>query len=71
VYCGACGPTIYTIPEFEQYRATHKTVAILPFEVIIDPNKLPKDYTLEMKKDAEKAEAYNFQQELYFRFLKR
>ncbi len=37
----------------------------------MDPNKLPKDYTLEMKRDAENAEAYNFQQELYFQFLKR
>lgn len=66
-----CGATIYVSPDFAEQRASHKIASILPFEIIIDPNKLPKDYTLEMKKDAEKAEAYNFQQELYMQFLKR
>lgn len=67
----SCGPTIYTAPNFEEFRKNHKTISILPFEVIIDPNKLPKDYDLDMKKNAEEAEAYNFQQELYMRFLEK
>lgn len=66
-----CGPTIYLAPTFEEYRTSHQNIAIMPFDVIIDPNKLPNDYTLDMKNDAEEAEAYNFQQELYMRFLKR
>lgn len=67
----SCGPTIFLDPNFEEYRPNHKIIAIMPFEVIIDPNKLPKEYTLEMKQDAENAEAYNFQNELYTQFLKR
>ncbi|UCG60741.1 MAG: hypothetical protein JSV52_10435 [Candidatus Zixiibacteriota bacterium] len=67
--CG-CGPQIYTAPDFELVRPLHRTAAILPFDVIIDPAKLPNDFTLEMKLDAEKSEAYGFQRELYMQFLK-
>jgi hypothetical protein len=66
-----CGPTIYVAPDFESYRQVHKTMAILPFQVVIDPNKLPKDYTLEMAADAEKAEGYLLQNQLYVRFLQK
>ena len=66
-----CGPTIYVAHNFEEVKSSHQEMAILPFNIIIDPTKLPKDYTLDMKIDAEDAEAYNFQQELYTQFLKR
>ncbi len=66
-----CGPKTYTTPGFEQFRQNHRTVAILPFQVNIDPKKLPKDFTPEMAKESEREEAYNIQQQLYMRFLER
>ncbi len=67
--CG--GPKMYLAGEFETYRQTHQRLAILPFNVMIDPKKLPKDFTLEMAKEAEKDESYNIQEQLYMRFLDR
>lgn len=66
-----CGPKTYLTTDFDTYRQSHKLVAILPFRVSIDPKKLPKDVSLEMAKEAEKEEAYTFQQQLYLRFLER
>ncbi len=71
-YLSGCGgPTTYLSPNFGEYQSAHKTVAILPFAVTIDAKKLPKDYTLEMAKNAEKEEGYNLQREIYLRFLDR
>jgi len=72
IYLSDCAsPTIYVSPKFEEYKEVHKKVAILPFDVDIDSKKLPKDYTLEMAREAEKDEGYNIQRELYIRFLDR
>jgi len=68
---GCAGPSIYTAQNFEEYRTVHHTIAILPFQVSIDPKKLPKDFTTEMAEKAEMEEGYNMQQELYMRFLMR
>lgn len=67
----ACGPTIYTSAEFEGYRQTHHLVAVLPFQVTIDPNKLPKEITPEMAKQTMHDEGLSFQHELYIRFLEK
>ncbi len=66
-----CGPKIYVTPDFESYRQTEKSVAVLPFVVTIDPKKLPKDFTPEMAEKAELEEGVTFQQQLYMRFLER
>lgn len=66
-----CGPTIYKTTEFEQYRQTHKSIAILPFVVSIDPNKLPKNITPEQVEAQKHEEAHALQQQLYMRFLER
>lgn len=68
---GCNTPTTYLATGFEDFQHAHRLVAILPFQVTIDPKKLPKDFSLEMAKEAEKDEAYNFQQQLYLRFLER
>ncbi len=71
VLIAGCSATIYKNPKFHSYQSSHRTLAILPFQVTIDPKKLPKDFTPQMAREAEKEEAYTFQQELYIRFLKR
>jgi len=68
---GCTGPTIYTAKNFETYHNSHHIIAILPLQVSINPNKLPKDYTPEMSRKAEFEEGYNMQKELYTRFLVR
>lgn len=68
---GCNTPKTYLAGGFENYQSAHRLVAILPFQVTIDPKKLPKDFSLEMAKEAEKDEAYNFQQQLYLRFLEK
>lgn len=67
----ACGPTIYRSAEFDGYRETHHLVAVLPFQVSIDPNKLPKEITPEMAKQTMHDEGLAFQHELFLRFLER
>lgn len=66
-----CGPQIYTNQNFTQYQQAHQLAAILPFDVTIDPNKLPKNLTMEDKAKAEKDEGYGFQRQLYMQFLQR
>ncbi len=61
----------YLNPQFAELTKTHKTIAILPFKVTIDKNKLPKNVTLEMVAASEKEESVEFQRQLYARFLQR
>lgn len=70
VQLAACA-TVYTDENFETFQTTHKTVAILPFDVTIDRKKLPEDTDLEMIKDSEKEEQELFQKQLYTQFLNR
>jgi hypothetical protein len=51
-------------PEFLDKTATHKTVAILPYQMIIT-GRLPKDLTPEMKEKIEAAESVAFQRNFY------
>src|SRR5437867_4699167 len=61
----------YLNPQFAELTKDHKTIAILPFKVTIDKNKLPKNVTLEMVAASEKEESVEFQKQLYARFLQR
>jgi hypothetical protein len=65
------GAQRYKNPRFAELTATHRTLAILPFRVSIDPNRLPKNMTAEMIQNEQKAEGLDFQKQLYARFLTR
>ncbi len=65
------GAQRYTHPEFANLTKDHKTIAILPFKVNIDTAHLPKQVTLEMIAKSEKEESFEFQRQLYARFLQR
>ncbi len=66
----SCGPQIYVAPSFEQAKRTHKTVAVLPFDVTIVTKKLPKGVTAEMIKEQEKNNGYSMQNHVYTYFLR-
>jgi len=70
VQLAACA-TVYTDENFDTFQTTHKTVAILPFDVTIERKKLPEGMTLEMIKNAEEEEQELFQKQLYTQFLNR
>jgi hypothetical protein len=61
----------YVHPDFSNLTRNHKTIAVLPFKVTIDTNRLPKGTTLEMVQASQKQEAMEFQRQLYARFLQR
>jgi hypothetical protein len=61
----------YLNPDFSTIAKTHKTIAVLPFRVTIDTNRLPKGTTLEMVQVSQKEEGLEFQKQLYSRFLQR
>lgn len=65
------GAQKYTNPRFAEITGSHQTVAILPFRVTIDPNRLPKNMTAEMIASEQKSEGLDFQRQLYARFLAR
>lgn len=65
------GAQKYTHPRFAELTASHKSIAILPFKVVVDKKHLPKNVTLEMVEASEREEAMEFQRQLYARFLQR
>lgn len=67
----SCGPTIYKASNFESTRNAVKTVAILPFMVAIDSNRLPKGVKVESLKKTELQAGYNMQKAAYTWFLRR
>lgn len=64
------GKNIYEAPDMAAVVATHKLVAILPFEVTMKAKKLPKGVTPEMVAEDEKKESVNLQNSI-FTFLLR
>ncbi|TAE70586.1 MAG: hypothetical protein EAZ85_11755 [Bacteroidetes bacterium] len=64
------GKNIYESPDMAAVVATHKLVAILPFEVTMKSKKLPKGVTPEMVAEDEKKESVNIQNSI-FTFLLR
>ena len=66
----SCGPTIYVAKDFEKQRKSHKTIAVLPFDVTISQKRLPKNVTREMVEEEEKSTGKNLQGHVYTYFLK-
>lgn len=66
----ACA-TVYTDENFADYQAEHSEVAILPFDVTIDPKNMPKDVNLDAIEASELEEGSMFQKQLYSQFLQR
>lgn len=69
LFLGCSTATIYTTPDFALYKVEHKRVALLPFEVRIDPNNRGKDMTIEQFNELEREQGETFQQALYSDFL--
>ena len=67
---GACGPKIYTASNFQEAQSTHKTLAILPFDVSIDTKRLPKGVTMEMLEQEQNDTGYGLQGDIYTYFLR-
>ncbi|MDE0226864.1 MAG: hypothetical protein OXP28_17275 [Gammaproteobacteria bacterium] len=64
--------TTYTAPDFEEYRASHETVAILPFDVAINASTQGKNAPSQEELDAiEAQQAEIFQRALYVQFLEK
>jgi hypothetical protein len=61
----------YVHPDFLNLTKNHRTIAILPFKVVIATNRLPKGTTIEMVQASQDQEALEFQRQLYARFLQR
>ena len=61
----------YRSPSLQSRITEHKTIAIIPFDVLIQYRRLPKGTTVEAMKAQEKNMAYMFQSQLYTRFLKK
>ena len=66
----ACA-TVYTASEMPAAENTHKEIAILPFDVEVQYNKLPKNVTLEQIKDNEHELGFVLQNQMYNRFLRK
>jgi len=62
---------IFESPKMKQAVATHKVVAILPFQVTIKMKKLPKNTTQEDITKQEKLEATNIQNSVYTFLLRK
>ena len=61
----------YIHPQFAEMTKTHRQVAILPFKVVIDMKRLPKNMTVEMVRESEKEEGQEFQKQFYARLLQK
>lgn len=70
VTLASCGPQIYQAASFKEVKDTHKTVAVMPFEVTIESRKLPKGVTPEMIQDQQRDYGYGIQSDVYGYFLK-
>ena len=66
----SCGPQIYQASNFKEVKDTHKTVAVLPFDVTIEQRKLLKGVTVEMIQDQQKDYGYGIQSDVYGYFLR-
>lgn len=64
------GAQVYTNPQFSQLTSEHKTVAILPFKVVIDTKRL-KGTTIEAIEKMQLDEATEFQHQIYSRLLQK
>jgi hypothetical protein len=63
--------TVYKAPELQTNVSTAKSIAILPFDVTVQYNRLPKNVTLEQIRENEYELSFVFQNQIYNRFLKK
>ncbi len=61
--------TVYTDESFSEYQNDHKTVAVLPFYVMLDIGEFPPGTDRAVIEDQKHDEAILFQQQLYTQFL--
>jgi hypothetical protein len=66
----SCGPQIYTSASFQEAKVKHKTVAIVPFDVIIESRRLPKGVTVEMIQQQQKDYGHGLQSDAYGYYLR-
>ena len=66
----SCG-SVYTSPDFDVDTVDHKQVAILPFEVAINPENMSKDLSQDDLEELETKQGESFQKALYSRYLQR
>lgn len=66
----SCSPTVFTAPNFATLKRSHKTVALLPFDVVITMRKLPKDVTIEQIRADEEKTAFTAQSHAYTYLLR-
>jgi hypothetical protein len=69
-HTAGAGAKQYLSPNFKELTATHKTLAILPFQVTIDTKRL-KNVSLELIHKNELDEGLQFQKQLYIRLLEK
>jgi hypothetical protein len=70
IFISSCGPKIYIAPTFNQESKDHQTVAVLPFDVVINVKKMPKGMSPESLKEMCKSNGYAMQSEVYTFFLR-
>lgn len=61
--------TIYTAPDFGSYKYAHSKIAILPFDVTIDPGHKSEDVSAEELEELEIEQGETFQRAIYTQFL--
>ena len=61
--------TIYTSPDFTIYESDHETIAILPFDVTINPGHKSGNVTQEELQELATKQGETFQRALYTQFL--
>jgi len=62
---------IFEVPNLSEIIATHKTVAIIPFEAKITYRKQPKNFNLEANKEQENTMSRNIQSSMYTFLLRK
>ena len=63
--------TVYNAAELKTAETKHKLIAILPFNVTVQYNRLPRKVTLEQINENEHEMAFILQNQIYNRFLKK
>lgn len=63
--------TVYTASDLQSGKNSIKSIAILPFDVTVQYNRLPKGITVEQINENERELGFVFQNQMYNRFLRK
>ncbi len=66
-----CAPSIYRATDFQTVARGHKTIALLPFQVVMEAKKLPKNATLDIIRQQQQDNGYTIQSSAYSNLLKK